>query len=128
MNKTCIKHETVLELCKTHHKGSLFAEGGCVIVSHYTIFPKDHDDHDALDHEDHQDNRSITPAGKDQTPRRSSGQQSTTGFSNVRTTADSEGSARMLQLLAGISVSRPTCMKLLPKKCEAHFAGLGGDT
>ena len=31
MNKTCIKHETdetVLGLFKTHHKGSLFAEGG----------------------------------------------------------------------------------------------------
>ena len=37
MNKTCIKQETVLELFKTHHKGSLFAEGGCVLVSHYTM-------------------------------------------------------------------------------------------
>ena len=40
MNKTCIKHETdetVLELFKTHHKGSLFAEAGCVVVSHYTL-------------------------------------------------------------------------------------------
>ena len=27
----------VLELFKTHHKGSLFAEGGCVVVSHYTM-------------------------------------------------------------------------------------------
>ena len=37
LNKTCIKHETVLEPVKTHHKGSLFAEGGCVIVSHNTM-------------------------------------------------------------------------------------------
>ena len=40
MNKTCIKHEineTVLECFKTHYKGSLFAEKGCVVVSHYTL-------------------------------------------------------------------------------------------
>ena len=38
MIKTCIKHETVLELCKTHHKGILFAKGGCVIDSYYIMF------------------------------------------------------------------------------------------
>ena len=30
MNKTCIKHETVLELFKTHHRGSLFPIGEVV--------------------------------------------------------------------------------------------------
>ena len=30
MNKPCIKHETVLELFKTHHRGSLFPIGEVV--------------------------------------------------------------------------------------------------
>ena len=38
MIKTCIKHETVLELCKAHHKGILFAKGGCIIDSYYIMF------------------------------------------------------------------------------------------
>ena len=37
MNKTCIKHKTVLELFKAHPNGVLFAKRGCVIVLYYLM-------------------------------------------------------------------------------------------